>query len=478
MNKLYFNISSTFFIKIIGLFIAFVFQIVLGRILKPELYGKYTMYLTYSTVLSIAAIWGMDRNLIKEVAKSANDNIRTISMLQYSLEISMIITLLISVILLIIKLFIIRDINYLIFILLLTTKVVVSILDGYLQGKGLVVRVTVLNSLINNILKIILFIIFIFLKTDLFLAALLSHLLSEVITIVFRIVDIKKIINDFLKFEIIMERDEKKDFIRYSTKVALLSGIGLMLQNIDKIMISLMLDLSSVGIYKVAINYISLISIFVTPFIAFWPVISKYYYENKIKQIEVEMKKIVKITTNLSIPMFFIFLFKSKELMSIFGKSYSTNEAEIVLMILAFSFLIDAISGPIGAILTMTKYVNYNLYNNILSIVINIVLNYILVQKLGIIGIAIGTGVSVIVSNLISIIEVKYLLGIFSYDYSYLFQIVFISAINLVASNIFANIIKIPSTIINIIVYGTMLYSITLLFIFILNFKKLRNISY
>ena len=65
MSGLYKKAGGTFILKSFGLGIAFIFQIVLGRILNPELYGEYTMYLTYSTVFSIITILGMDRNLIK-----------------------------------------------------------------------------------------------------------------------------------------------------------------------------------------------------------------------------------------------------------------------------------------------------------------------------------------------------------------------------------------------------------------------------
>ncbi len=53
MSGIYKKAGGTFLLKILGLSIAFIFQIVLGRILNPELYGEYTMYLTYSSVFSI-----------------------------------------------------------------------------------------------------------------------------------------------------------------------------------------------------------------------------------------------------------------------------------------------------------------------------------------------------------------------------------------------------------------------------------------
>ena len=236
-----------------------------------------------------------------------------------------------------------------------------------------------------------------------------------------------------------------------------------MLQNIDKIMISTFLDLNRVGIYKVAQNYVNLISVFITPFIAFWPVISKLYNENNIGQIETEMKRIVRIVTYLVVPMFFIFLFLGNDLLAIFGEAYVTNEAKLALIILAFSFLIDAISGPIGSILTMTKYAKLALYNNLISLLINITLNFILISRFGIVGVAIATGVSIIANNLISIIQVKLLLGIFSYDYRNLIQILTMGVVNYLLGIILIDRLLVENIYARIIIFGIVIYSLNLI---------------
>ncbi len=476
MSRLYKKAGGTFILKTFGLGIAFIFQIILGRMLNPELYGEYTMYLTYSTVFSIISILGMDRNLIKEVAKYEEDESKCKDFLKFSIKISFIITVLIAVILLLIRKYIyLTGFGYLLLLSMIIIRSIVALLDGYLQGKGLIVQVTILNSVFNNILKMILFIVFVvFIDIDSLNAALFSFIISESITIILRSKQVNKIVVTNNNIKHFLNKTEKTTFLKYSITVALISGIGLMLQNIDKIIISAYLDLSSVGIYKVAQNYVRLISVFVTPFIAFWPVISKLYNENKTDQIEVEMKKIVRIVTYLVIPMFFIFFILSDDLLRIFGEAYVTKEAKLALIILAFSFLIDAISGPIGSILTMTKYARYALYNNIISLLINVVLNLLLIERYGIVGVAIATGISIIANNLISIIEVKLLLGVFSYDFKNLFQILYLAIFNLVIIKIFLSYLSFDSIYLNVIINGLVLYFLNAILYFILNYKKIR----
>lgn len=434
------------------------------------------MFITYTTVLSIVPILGMDRNLIKEVAKVLNDKSKANSLLQFSLKVSILITIVLSIIVHLVKGKISIPVNAInIFLWMLVIKVFTTILDGFLQGQGLVVAVTLQNIVFNNILKVILFFFMIRHRIDGLHAALYSFIVSEIIIIILKSVSIKKLLGEHLVLKIMLTENEKKEFVKYSVTVALISGIGLLLQNIDKIMISEYLDLQSVGIYKVSQNYTSLIKVFITPFIAFWPIISKLYSENNIKAIEIEMKKIVWIMTYLVTPMFFIFLFLGDKLLLVFGEAYVSNEAKVMLIILAFSFLIDALSGPIGSILTMTNYAKYILYNNIISLFLNIVLNYILIKVYGIIGVAIGTGISIIANNLISIIEVKVLLRIFSYNYKNLVQITTMSLFNYLICLILSNFIQFNNLYLHIIGFGSILYLSNGLIIVINEKNKIKN---
>lgn len=477
MSGLYKKAGGTFILKFFGLGIAFIFQIVLGRILNPELYGEYTMYLTYSTVFSIITILGMDRNLIKEVARFEGDVTKEKSLLRFSTQTSLLITIAVAYLLLLLRRFIgFSNYGLLLLLSMIVIRSMVAILDGYLQGKGNVVQVTLLNSVINNILKMVFFVILILLNVDSLSSALFSFVLSEIITIFLRTAQISNVLQIKNNSMLNLSLEEKRTFIKYSLTVALISGIGLMLQNIDKIMISTFLDLNRVGIYKVAQNYVNLISVFVTPFIAFWPVISKLYNENNIGQIETEMKRIVHIVTYLVVPMFFIFLFLGNDLLAIFGEAYVTEEAKLALIILAFSFLIDAVSGPIGSILTMTKYAKLALYNNIASLLINISLNLILIGRFGIVGVAIATGISIIANNLISIVQVKLLLGIFSYDYRNLIQILSMGVVNYLLGMILIDVITFENLYIRIITFGIAIYSLNLFVLAVNHRKNIRNI--
>lgn len=477
MAGLYKKAGGTFIFKILGLSIAFILQIVLGRILNPKLYGIYTMYITYTTLFSIITIIGMDRNLIKEIPRLDIKNNKGEKLLKFSIKVSFIIMFLIIFVIFIMKKSLkLSNDGFLILTIMVGIKTIIVLLDGYLQGKEQILKVTFLNTLLNNIFKIIIFLIFVFLGIKELNSAIISFILGEFLTILIRLKIISIIIKSESKEKYILEKFEKKLFIKYSITMALISGIGIILQNVDKIVISYYLDFVNVGIYKVSQNYVSLISVFITPFVAFWPIISKLYNENRLEQIEVEMKTIIRLITYLVIPMFYIFIFKGNILLKIFGDEYVTKQAYVTLIILSSAFLIDAISGPIGSILIMTKYARYSLINNIIALIINFSLNILLVRKMGIIGVSVATAISIICNNLISIIQVKVLLGIFSYDIKYLIQIICLVFLNFIFSGILFNLIDINNLYLNITIFGTLIYILNILIIFFVERKNINKI--
>ncbi|MDP4090705.1 MAG: oligosaccharide flippase family protein, partial [Bacillota bacterium] len=303
MDGLYKRVSSTFILRFLGLGIGFVLQIVLGRTLSQEMFGQYTMYLTYTNVLMIFAIIGMDENLIREVSRVSEDNAKSSSFLSFSMKVSFLLLVITSILAAVFHNFLSTPANMIyIFLIILLIKVAASIFDGFLQGAGFVVKVTFFNVLLNNSLKVVFFVIFISLHLDGLKSSLFSFILGEAVAIILRYVKIRELTGNKFSFEDDLSHDEKEQFLKYSLTVALIAGIGVLLQNVNMIMLEKLLGADSVAVYKVAQNYVALIGVFISPFIAFWPVISKLYKENKISEIQAEMRNIVKIVTYMVIP--------------------------------------------------------------------------------------------------------------------------------------------------------------------------------
>lgn len=406
-----------FFIKIIGLIVAFFLQFLLTNNLTPNSYGEYTLFLTYINMLSIFSLLGLDNSLIKEIplvrrAKGEKILLFFLKIVVASAGLSCIVF------------YIILKKNYNLVFLILTMigiilKVLITLIDSYFQGKGKIIEVNVYSILLNNSLKIFLFIL---LKKYKLYGIFYSYFISEVFCLLLRGLKIKIKTNN--KFT--LSPKEKKYLLKYGMTFTMITSIGILNQNSDKLILEHFLGMAAVGIYRVNQNYLSLLGVFVSPFLAFWPIISKLYSQNKINEIEETFSNIVKLILILAIPSFVLIYFRSSDLLRLFGKEYS--DYKLVLIILSLGTLIDTSVGPIGAVLTMTKYQKITLFNSLICLIFNIIFSIILVKKYGILGVALSTTLSIILNNLISIVCNKIFLNIMPYK----LKIILVGSINLI----------------------------------------------
>jgi O-antigen/teichoic acid export membrane protein len=108
---------------------------------------------------------------------------------------------------------------------------------------------------------------------------------------------------------------------------------------------------------------------------------------------------------SLVLPTFLIMLLFSEQILNIlWGGQYT--QASIALSILACGYLIDAMVGRVGSFLNSTGHTKYILYNNVAALTLNLVLNIVLIPIYGIIGAAIATATSTILTNVLMFAEV------------------------------------------------------------------------
>ena len=83
------------------------------------------------------------------------------------------------------------------------------------------------------------------------------------------------------------------------------------------------------------------------------------------------------------------------------------QEGKWVVFYIGFSQLINISCGLNGAIIINSKYYKYDLYTNVLLVIITLATNYILIPIFGINGAAMATAISVLLFNLIRLILIK-----------------------------------------------------------------------
>ncbi len=179
-----------------------------------------------------------------------------------------------------------------------------------------------------------------------------------------------------------------------------------LLFQIDILMIGYFLGQTKVGIYNSAIPIGQLLTLMLASFAPFLlPVMTEYVAKKDLKSL----REICSISTKWiflnTIPVFFYFLFFSEFVISvIFGSKFI--ESASVLRIVAVGFIFSVAVGPTANLLISLGKVKLHFYNNFIILLVNILLNYFLIPKFGIIGGGIATTISLILLNTITLIQV------------------------------------------------------------------------
>lgn len=468
--KIYYKTFNVFILKVLGFVLAFIVQLLFARNLGAKDFGKLTIFITYTTLISSVSLFGMDFNLIKIIPQKIKDD-NDLTYLKFGINIVMLTLCTISIVFFLINRFILPIPHLFIFMFIIYLKSIGLLLDGYLQGKNEITKVTANNILFINLSKIVFYAFFRLCSIDFFLSAILSLVISELVSVLIRCFQIKKtIINSKASINRISTKD-KMEFLRTSFMFLLILILNLLSQNFDKVYLSIAMNSESIALYKVAFTYSSLMSLFISPFISFWPIFSKLYLERRMNELENHFKNITNILCAVSIPFFVFLYFNASKLLGIFGSEYATVESIISLRILTIAFLVDSISGPIGALVNMTEKITLSFRIQLLSIIISIAVITFLGRTTGIIGVSVGVASGMIIPNALYLLYVNIKLKIKTHWGNLTFFLPIYLIMNFIIISVISSKLIIADEYIKLFIDFCLIYLINLFLLFFL----LRN---
>jgi O-antigen/teichoic acid export membrane protein len=173
----------------------------------------------------------------------------------------------------------------------------------------------------------------------------------------------------------------------------------------DTLILGFLSDSESVGIYDttkrvavLAITTLSAINTVVAPKFA------ALYAQNAIEEMGRLARNATLITTLVSIPVVLAFLIIPGPILSVFGSDFI--EGSLALGILGMGQLINAATGAVGFLLTMSGHEKLMRNNAIGTSILKIVLQLVLIPPLGIIGAALASALADVLRNVIAAILV------------------------------------------------------------------------
>jgi len=425
--------------KFIGYILGLVSNFVLARFYGPKILGQFALVLATVNMISIFTIFGFNNGLTKYISRYRVT--KQTKRLNEIIKIAFIYGVLFSLIGAIL-LFLLKDIvannvfkdsglvNCLTYgSWLVIPLTIISIFNGLYRGFKQLQYPVISNEIIRRIIFSIIIIIFALLNFKNTPVVIISSLFAQILVVFYLIGKISTLKINFKNILLIpidntlKEKKVKKEFFIYSSTLILISFMNIILHRIDKVMLGIYMTSEIVGIYNIASTVAGLITfLLVSSNMIFSSVISELYSVNKIKILGDLYSTITKWIIISTLPIVISIVFFPDTIMKFFGEVYIIGSSALV--ILALGQMINVFVGANGYILNMCGHEKLLLINNISMAIINVIFNAVLIPKIGILGAALSTGMSIAIINIIKVFEVKFLLGIIPYNKEYFFILI------------------------------------------------------
>lgn len=410
-HKLFTAMGGSALIKVANIALGFALSVLLARALNADGFGIYSFIFALVTLITIPAKMGIPEVLIRETSKAYADSDWALlkglwQWSGFSVAVTSVVTLCCCVAIYAFlddSLLSLEHVKSTFFwgLVLIPFTALVSLRGSILIGLHHVFK----GQLPDGVLRPLLLIILILLNV-VFLpyrmtpdVAMFFHVVASAFAYLSGFYLLYKAIPLYLRKETRRTR-RIKQWTWSAVPLGLISGIYIINQQIDILLLGVLGTAADVGIYKV-ISQMGLFVIFGQQMVRM--AVSPYFASHWHKKEFAELQAIVNISTKVSfaiaaVSCLIFFAFGSWMLGAVFGEEYSSGYYAMV--ILCFGQLINASFGPVGNLLNMTNNEKYSLIGLTFSTFLNIGLNILFIPLWGINGAAISTSVSILVWNL------------------------------------------------------------------------------
>ena len=395
--------------KIAGMGLSFVSSILLARYFGVSVFGEYSYLMAWVNIMIIVALFGQENALLRGVARycAENKNISPYNYVRTSDHVSVAMIGVMAVIAFIVASYIEGDVDESIglYLILLTAFLSFTrVRQAVLRGLHRPVLAYIPDSLVYPLVIILIMVILHFLDTnrwgleELFAIVCISSFLSMMVADRM----FKKTPNIYLPKENVLKKNE---WLKECSPFLFLTVLTVMAQQINAIMIGSLTNVESVGVYVVSERLASLLGLlmFVVN-VVLAPRISLKFSMGNIGDVVTEIKSIVRPLFALSVLMFLGLIFLGEFVLSFYGVDFISGYN--ALLILGVAHIINIGFGPVGYLLTMTGGEKKAIKALLLSFVVNVCLNYLLIDDYGIEGVAVSYAISMLIWNVAMTVDV------------------------------------------------------------------------
>ena len=380
----------------IVLLLGFIASPIITRIISPEQYGKASMFTTFTNLMIVIVMMGVDQAYIRYYHEEDEKNKG--GLLGKSLSITVILNLIVGMGLLVfykqVSIFII-DKPSLFLVILILIHTVLSIIGNFsmihvrMKQKGKTYSfLTVINKAAYLLFVGLLF----FLFDDSYLTIIIAIILANLIKMIWAIYIEKSDWKNIKQFKNV--RTTTRELVIYGVPFIFSMAITWVFQSVDRISLRIFSSYEEIGLYTGAMTIIALLNSFQGAFTTFWtPVAYEKYSTNP-----EDTKFFTDINQVVSAVMLIISigLIATKDIIiGLLGPDY--QGAQFIFPFLVLMPIMYTISETTVLGINFKKKTKYHVYIATFSAMFNIIGNLILVPTYGAKGAAISTGLAYVV---------------------------------------------------------------------------------
>jgi len=206
-------------------------------------------------------------------------------------------------------------------------------------------------------------------------------------------------------------RKASKTWLLGAFPFVLIAGISIINQRTDRLMLGALQDMKSVGLYSVAVQMAMVVNFTLIGLNqAIAPLVAERHDSNRSMELQKTLIRATNIATIGSLLIVAALVWLGPIVLAVFGPEFSSSYLPMI--ILAIGQLLNVASGPVGTILAMSRRERFVGIGMSVSVVCNILLNYLLIPLYSVNGAAIATMISVGIWNLLMVVFAKRTLGI------------------------------------------------------------------
>jgi O-antigen/teichoic acid export membrane protein len=416
--RLLYGSSVSLFIKIIGLFVAYLFAFTVTTFKGAEAWGTFSLSLSLLIFGSIIGTAGFDTFLLKK-SSSLKSTSALYDCYHRSSRLSFLFSSLAAATIYLLSDQIARYVfqspeltpSLKIAALAILPYTFININAGVLQGLKKLKKFVFLRFLSHHLGGLILFLALIYFLDDLFVV-ILSYTLSLYLIAAlsfFWIYQEKLWILSTQKTPL----NSKKLLVK-SSPFMVAALLFFMKGWIDTLMIGMFMESTDVGIYNIALKLTALLGITLSAVSAVsMPEFSEAYSSNNVDKLKESVQRSSAIVFYSSLPIFLFLLLFPDQILSLFGTEFLTGKTAFTILLIGG--FVNAYFGLAGYFMKMTGC-QVALQNiTMATVFIGVILNLLLIPKFRIDGAAYATVFSILIWNLLVVGYIKKKFDIFPF---------------------------------------------------------------